>query len=55
MSARIMAGLVAGVALGLFVGESAGVLEVVADAYIKLLQMTVLPHVTASIIGAWAP
>ena len=26
-------------------------LQIVADAYIKLLQMTVLPYVTVSIIG----
>jgi Na+/H+-dicarboxylate symporter/ABC-type amino acid transport substrate-binding protein len=39
------------VAVGLFVGERASVLEVVADGYIKLLQMTVLPYVTCSIVA----
>jgi hypothetical protein len=32
-----------GLALGIFVGERAALLEPVADAYVKLLQMTVLP------------
>jgi Na+/H+-dicarboxylate symporter/ABC-type amino acid transport substrate-binding protein len=51
LSARIFAGLVIGVAIGLFFGEWAAVLQVAADAYLKLLQMTVLPHVTVSIIS----
>jgi Na+/H+-dicarboxylate symporter/ABC-type amino acid transport substrate-binding protein len=51
LSSKILIGLVAGVALGLFVGERASVLDVVADIYIKLIQMTVLPFVTVSIIG----
>ena len=51
LSRRVMIGLVAGVAVGLFVGDRAAVLQVVADAYIKLLQMTVLPYVTISIIS----
>jgi Na+/H+-dicarboxylate symporter len=50
-SARIAIGIAGGAAVGLFVGERAAVLQVVADAYIKLLQMTVLPYVTVSIIG----
>jgi Na+/H+-dicarboxylate symporter/ABC-type amino acid transport substrate-binding protein len=49
-STQILIGLFAGVALGLFIGERAGVLQVFADAYIKLLQMTVLPYVTISLI-----
>ena len=51
LSARIALGLAAGVALGLFIGERASFLEVVADGYVKLLQMTVLPYVTVSIVG----
>ena len=46
-----MIALVAGSAVGLFVGDRASMLQVVADAYIKLLQMTVLPYVTISIIS----
>ena len=49
---RIVAGLVVGVAVGLFLGETAGVFETVADAFVKLLQMAVLPYVTVSIIGS---
>jgi len=49
-STNILIGLVAGVALGLFIGERAAALQVAADAYIKLLQMTVLPYVTVSLI-----
>jgi proton glutamate symport protein len=49
-SKQILIGLFAGAALGLFIGERAGVLQVFADAYIKLLQMTVLPYVTISLI-----
>lgn len=37
--------------MGLFVGERTSALQVAADAYIKLLQMTVLPYVTVSIVG----
>jgi len=50
LSSRILVGLVAGIATGLFVGERAAALQIFADAYIKLLQMTVLPYVTVSII-----
>ena len=49
-STQILIGLFTGAALGLFIGERAGVLQVFADAYIKLLQMTVLPYVTISLI-----
>jgi Na+/H+-dicarboxylate symporter/ABC-type amino acid transport substrate-binding protein len=51
LSARIFAGLVIGVVIGLFFGERTAVLQIAADAYLKLLQMTVLPHVTVSIIS----
>ena len=47
---KILVGLAAGVALGLFLGEYAAVLKWAADAFVKLLQMTVLPYVTLSII-----
>src|SRR4051794_12138816 len=48
---QIVVGIAAGLALGLFAGERTAVLQIVADGYIKLLQMTVLPYVTVSIIG----
>ena len=53
LSQQILIGITAGVAVGLFVGERAAVLQVVADAYVKLLQMTVLPYVTLSLVGGF--
>jgi Na+/H+-dicarboxylate symporter/ABC-type amino acid transport substrate-binding protein len=49
-STKILVGLLAGVLVGLFFGEYASVLKVVADGFVKLLQMTVLPYITLSII-----
>jgi proton glutamate symport protein len=50
-SARIAIGIGAGAALGVIAGERTAALQIVADAYIKLLQMSVLPYVTISIIA----
>ena len=41
----------AGVLLGLFLGERAAALDVLADIYIRLLQMTVLPFIVISTIA----
>ena len=49
-STKILVGLVAGVFVGLFLGEHASVLKIVADGFVKLLQMTVLPYITLSIV-----
>src|SRR5512132_1172556 len=49
-STKILMGLVCGVLVGLFFGEQAGALKVVADGFVKLLQMMVLPYITISII-----
>ena len=49
-SQKILAGLGAGIVVGLFFGEKVAPLAVVADGFVKLLQMTVLPYVTVSII-----
>ncbi len=51
-SRKILVGLAAGVATGLFFGERAAVLEWAADGFVKLLQMTVLPYVTVSIVSS---
>ena len=51
MAAKVFAGLAAGIAVGLFVGERASALQVFADAYVGLLQMTVLPYVAMSLVG----
>ena len=49
-STKILVGLVSGVLVGLFFGEHAGALKVVADGFVKLLQMMGLPYITISII-----
>ena len=50
-SRPILVALVSGIALGIFLGDLVAPLHWAAEAYIKLLQMTVLPYVTVSIIG----
>jgi Na+/H+-dicarboxylate symporter/ABC-type amino acid transport substrate-binding protein len=42
-----------GIATGLFLGELAGVFKFVADGYVRLLQMTVLPYVIVSVIAGF--
>jgi Na+/H+-dicarboxylate symporter/ABC-type amino acid transport substrate-binding protein len=49
---RVTIGLIAGAALGVFLGERARVFQSVAEGFVKLLQMAVLPYVTVSIIGS---
>ena len=52
LSAQILLGLAAGILVGLFFGEPAAALQPIADIYIRLMQMTVLPYlVLALIIG----
>lgn len=51
-STRILIGLGAGVAVGVFLGEHAAALKWAADGFVKLLQMTVLPYVTLSIVSS---
>jgi Na+/H+-dicarboxylate symporter len=46
-----MIGLGLGIASGLFIGEPMGVLKVLGDVFIRLLQMTVLPYVMVSLIA----
>jgi Na+/H+-dicarboxylate symporter/ABC-type amino acid transport substrate-binding protein len=50
LSVRIIAGLALGVFVGLFFGEPAAALQPVADIYIRLMQMTVLPYLVMSLI-----
>ena len=47
----IMASAMAGVACGLFFGEYCRSLSLLGNAYIGLLQMTVLPYIVFSLIG----
>ncbi len=50
-SRKILVGLVLGVATGLFLGDHAAPFRFLADGFIRLLQMTVLPYVTVSLIA----
>jgi Na+/H+-dicarboxylate symporter/ABC-type amino acid transport substrate-binding protein len=51
-STKVLVGLVSGLAAGLFLGELVAPMRMFADGFIKLLQMTVLPYVTISIISS---
>jgi len=51
LSARIGLGLLLGIAVGLFLGEWAEPLRIVANGYVRLLQMTVLPYVMVSLVA----
>jgi len=41
---KVILGLALGVFAGVFFGESVGGLDILGEAYIRLLQMTVLPY-----------
>lgn len=53
LSAKILIGLGLGVFTGLFVGEPAAILQPVADVYIRMMQMTVLPYLITSLVVAF--
>lgn len=48
---RVILGLALGIFTGLFFGDTAGRLDIWGDAYIRLLQMTVLPYILVSLVG----
>ncbi|MEN8136963.1 MAG: cation:dicarboxylase symporter family transporter [Bacteroidota bacterium] len=50
LSTKIMIGLFLGVALGLFFGEHVAGFSIFGDAFIGLLQMTVLPYIMLSLM-----
>ena len=50
LSSKIFLAMGLGIACGLFFGEMTAIFKVPADIYILLLQMTVLPYVTLSLI-----
>ena len=50
LTRQILLGLALGAGLGVFFGESARVLEPVAEVYIRLMQMTVLPYLILTLI-----
>jgi Na+/H+-dicarboxylate symporter len=49
-SKKILVGLLAGIATGIVLGDYVAPLALVADGFVRLLQMTVLPYVTVSIV-----
>ena len=51
MGTRILIGVVAGIAVGVFLGERVGIFDTIGQIYVGLLQMTVLPYVVVSLIG----
>jgi Na+/H+-dicarboxylate symporter/ABC-type amino acid transport substrate-binding protein len=51
LSRRILIGVLSGIVTGIVFGEYTGVLQPVSDGFVRLLQMTVLPYVTISIIS----
>src|SRR5262245_65961573 len=48
---NILIGLALGVATGLFLGEKAELFQLVAEGYLRLLQMTVLRYVMVSLVA----
>lgn len=54
LARQIIIGLCLGIGLGIFFGEYCSPLQVLGDAYVGLLQMTVLPYLVLSLIGKLA-
>ena len=51
-SQQILIGLAGGIVTGVFFGERASAIQWVADGFVKLLQMMVLPYITVSIVAS---
>jgi len=52
LAEKVLIGLVVGVAVGIFFGEKAAFLRTAGNAFIMLLQISVIPHVMVSLITA---
>jgi Na+/H+-dicarboxylate symporter/ABC-type amino acid transport substrate-binding protein len=50
LATQVLVGLVLGIAVGIFFGEMAAFLKVGGDAFIALLQITVIPYVMVALI-----
>jgi Na+/H+-dicarboxylate symporter/ABC-type amino acid transport substrate-binding protein len=50
LATQVLFGLVLGIAVGIFFGEMAGFLKIGGDAFIALLQITVIPYVMVALI-----
>ena len=48
---KILVGILAGIATGVFFGEMTSWLDVAGDVYVRLLQMSVLPYVTFTLVA----
>ena len=51
LSSQIFTGLLTGIAVGLFFGEMVAWMKIIGDAFIRLLQMTVLPYVMVALMA----
>jgi len=51
LGTKILIGVLAGLAVGIFFGDLAAPLQVAGDVYIGLLQMTVLPYIFVSLVS----
>jgi Na+/H+-dicarboxylate symporter len=51
LSTNILIGMFLGIACGVFFGEKVAFLQVAGNAFIKLLQMTILPYILVSLIN----
>ena len=47
---KIIVGFSLGIAIGAFFGEGASVLKPLGTAYIRLLQMAIVPYITVSLV-----
>ena len=51
LSTNILIGMFLGIACGIFFGEEVAFMQVAGNAYIKLLQMTILPYILVSLVN----
>lgn len=52
MSTMVLTSFALGILFGLFFGEMIGWMSVIGDAFIKLLQMTIIPYIMVSLISS---
>ncbi len=50
LAEQVLVGLVLGIAVGVFFGGMVGWLEIVGEVFVKLLQITVIPYISLSLI-----
>ena len=52
MSTIVLLSFAFGIAAGLFFGEMVAWMAIIGDAFIKLLQMTIIPYIIVSLISS---